>query len=115
MVRCIIRLLGAQYELSDFSLWIFGCLYSSNSALILGWSSNPKQAWQILMVPGHWQLPGKLKNPGHLIASGHVSMTIWSRLGLDRQAQIGLFDRMRTGAITGVNLVPKMGSPFSIS
>lgn len=42
-------------------------------------------------------------------------MTIWSRLSLDHQAQVCLLDNMKTAATLGVNLVPKIESPFSIS
>lgn len=43
------------------------------------------------------------------------SMTIWSRLSLDHQAQVCLFDNMKTAASLGITLVPKIESPFSIS
>lgn len=54
------------------------------------------------------------KNPGGLTASGRVSMTIWSRLGLDHQAQISLFDRMKTSHQRSQQ-GPQIESPFSVS
>lgn len=42
-------------------------------------------------------------------------MTIWRRLSRDHQAQIRLFDKTKPETTLGVNLVPQMESPFSVS